>query len=106
MSEETVAIGRCRVRKATEKALLVRVLATRFEAWMPRKAVEAGDSLADGQEFDGVVMRRLWATKGAPRPSVPREGPVQIQKLPYIPPQSQGLRVRPRRHRSMKGRMG
>lgn len=97
MSGEMTALGKCQACKATEKALLIRVLATGFEAWMPRQAVEWGEHVEMGQVFEAFVATGLWERK---QPVLP-----EVQVLPYRAPAEPGLTARRRRRpRSMKGR--
>lgn len=64
MSNNSVAgfidLGTCLAVRVTSKAVLIRVLETSAEAWMPKSCVQFGYELATGETFQGFVARRIW----------------------------------------------
>lgn len=53
-------LGACVAVKVTTKAVLIRVIETAEEAWMPKACMQFGYGLVTGEGFHGFVMRKVW----------------------------------------------
>jgi hypothetical protein len=100
-------LGRCKVLKATALALLVRRLEAvgteSGEYWIPKRQLVEGNECVKmgdvGLCFATLEWRESVKCKAEARQML-------VRRLPYMGPGGGRLSVRPRRARSMKGRMG
>ena len=53
-------IGQCLAVRVTKKAVLVRVVETEDEAWMPKTCMQFGFDVEQGEFFQGLVFRKMW----------------------------------------------
>ena len=100
-------LGKCKVIAVTDKAIRVKLTEAMGKEtdthWIPKSQLVKGNECVDLGDVGECIATNWWwaktlAAKGA------RDGKVRV--LPYLPPRGYRLDVRPRRARSLKGRMG